>query len=42
MNICLEEAERTDPDHPLVSLVRQISLSYLPPSVWEKIKDGSL
>jgi len=38
MNICIEEAEKTDPDYPLVSLVKQISMACLTPASWEEIR----
>ena len=37
MNICLEEAEATDPEYPLVEMLNQISLGGLPPSYWDKL-----
>jgi len=40
MNICLEEAEATDPEYPLVDMLRHISLGCLPPSYWEKMNPG--
>ena len=37
MNICLEEAEATDPEYPLVDMLSEISFGALPPSYWEKM-----
>ena len=37
MNICLEEAESTDPEYPLVQMLSDICLGGLPPSYWDKI-----
>jgi len=37
MNICLEEAESTDPEYPLVDMLREIAVGCLPPSYWEKM-----
>jgi len=37
MNICLEEAESTDPEYPLVQMLRDICLGGLPPSYWDKL-----
>jgi len=37
MNICLEEAESTDPEYPLVEILSQISLGALPPSYWDEM-----
>ena len=37
MNICLEEAESTDPEYPLVDMLREISFGALPPSYWDKM-----
>jgi len=35
MNICLEEAEDTDPDFSLIRLLRQIADDCLPPASWD-------
>jgi len=37
MNICLEEAESSDPGYPLVDMLEQIAVGCLPPSYWEKM-----
>ena len=37
MNICLEEAESTDPEYPLVQMLKDICLGGLPPSYWDQM-----
>jgi len=37
MNICLEEAEKADPEYPLVRMLSDISVGGLPPSYWKEM-----
>ena len=38
MNICLQEAETTDPHFPLVGILRQISQGCIHPQTWSKVE----
>jgi len=38
MNVCLEEAEQADTQHPLVAMLEHISQVGLPPSAWDDLK----
>ncbi|MDR0847601.1 MAG: DUF4192 domain-containing protein [Propionibacteriaceae bacterium] len=40
MNVCLEEAEKEDPTYPLITLLKTISESCAPPTLWDAVRKG--